>query len=142
MNKKKAARALATCAAALGLATGVTNSAQAQAGYTDGYVQLTTEVVFVNCGGAVQFGTSDSNGSLYARGVFTLNLSSRARECQGWLQRSTNKGASWTTISGIHHSANGEVQYTDYYWDSTGYMARVCVGDMLYSNSYSCGPGV
>lgn len=141
MHMSRAVRMLAVGAAAAGLFTATGGSAQAQDGYSDGDYQASTKAEFVNCGGEVQLGTSLSNGSLYARGGFTLNLSSRGRECWGWLERSTDGGHTWTTISGGHHGA-GVFAQTYYYYDGVGYLARVCVGDLLYDNSYSCGAGV
>lgn len=142
MRIRKSVRALAVGAAAAGLVAGFSGSAQAQDGYTDGLFQQSTLVEFVNCGGEVQLGVSNSNGHEYARGGFTLNLSSRGLTCKGWLQRSTDGGAHWSTISGVHSGYGGVLAYTDYYYDGVGYLARVCVGDLLYDNSYSCGAGV
>jgi hypothetical protein len=57
------------------------------------------------------------------------------------LERSTNGGGSWSDLSYTHVGGGGQTVGTDYYYDGPGYLARVCVGDFLYSNSYSCGGG-
>lgn len=147
MNGKFAARAVATAAAAAGLVIGLTGSAQAQDGYTNGSYVSSQHQSFAGCVGDLQTGTSTSNGSLYARGMFILNTSTRkdangnSLACQGWLQRSTNGGQTWSDLSYRHVGYGGVHAGTDYYYDGAGYLARVCVGDFLYYNSYSCGSG-
>jgi hypothetical protein len=129
-----------TAAATAGLAA-VTGSAQAQAGFTNGPYIPSTSVSFAGCSGEVQAGTSNSDGSVVARGWFTLNTSTRGLACQGWLQRRTNSSSPWGDISYTHVGSSGQTVGTDYYYDGAGYQVRVCVGDFLYSNSYSCGAG-
>jgi hypothetical protein len=141
MIKKNALRVLASSAAVAGLALGMTGTAQAQDGFTNGAYMASTSVSFVGCSGEVQAGTSNSNGEVYARGWFTLNTSTRGLTCKGWLQRSTNGGSSWTTVSDIHEGFGGAVVGTDYYYDQGTDRVRVCVGDLDFSNSYSCGAG-
>jgi hypothetical protein len=47
--------------------------------------------------------------------------------CMGWLERSTDGGGSWSTISGYHTVLNnGDSQVTDLYYDGPGYEARAC----------------
>lgn len=55
--------------------------------------------------------------------------------CFGWLERSTNGGASWDVISGIHDESNGQSVQTYNYWDGTGYLARACGYQYLYYNN-------
>jgi hypothetical protein len=141
MSKRSLVRALGIGVASAGLAIGVTSSAQAETGFTNGAYISSTYVSFVGCSGQVQAGYSTSTGDTYARGWFTLNTSTRGLACQGWLERSTNGGSSWSDLSYTHVGAGGQTVGTDYYYDGPGYLARVCVGDFLYSNSYSCGGG-
>jgi hypothetical protein len=126
----------------VGLSLGLTASAQAQTGFTNGAYIASTQVGFVGCTGELQEGWFTSTNKLYARGWFTLNTSSRGLACQGWLERSTDSGQTWSTVSGVHIGADGQTVGTDYYYDNdANYRARVCVGDFLYYNSYSCGAG-
>jgi hypothetical protein len=55
--------------------------------------------------------------------------------CFGWLERSTNGGASWDVISGVHDEANGQSVQTYNYWDGSGYLARACGYQYLYFNN-------
>jgi hypothetical protein len=132
-------RAAATVIVAAGFTAGLTGSAQAQTGYTDGSIRAAVE--FKYCQGYLQFGTSNTNGSTYARGVFYLPYSSRSLPCVGWVQRSTDGGSTWSDISDRHTTSGGSDVTTYYYYDGADYLARVCVGDFLHSNSYSCSPG-
>ncbi|NUS13289.1 MAG: hypothetical protein HOY69_18115 [Streptomyces sp.] len=147
MNRKTALRALGTAAAAAGLAIGLSGTAQAETGYTNGQYVTSQHQVFAGCVGDLQYGTSNATNAIYARGMFILNTSTRTDAdgnylmCQGWLQRSTDGGRTWTDISDVHVGYGGVHAGTSYYYDGPGYLARVCVGDFLYYNSYSCGSG-
>ncbi|WP_327289307.1 hypothetical protein [Streptomyces sp. NBC_01198] len=143
MNSKKAVRALATCAAALGLATGVTNSAQAEDGYTNGGYIADSYVSFVGCSAEIQMGTSNANGQEYARAWYYLRYSTRDQPCQGWMQRKKDSETTWTMIEGFTVAPSHDLQTvgTFYYYDGPGYKVRVCTGDRIYGNSYSCGEG-
>ena len=56
-------------------------------------------------------------------------------QCYGWLERSTDGGASWDVVSGIHDETNGQSVQTYNYWDGTGDLARVCGYQYLYFNN-------
>lgn len=132
MISKRVIGMLGAGVAAVTLVVGLSTGAEAQDGFTNG--SIINSVAFVGCSGQLQEGFSTSTGDIYARALFGNDVSSRGLECQGWLERTTDGGSTWTTVSDIHLGAGG----TDYYYDAGGYEARVCVGDFLYSNSYSC----
>ncbi|TDT98297.1 hypothetical protein EDD99_6524 [Streptomyces sp. 846.5] len=44
----------------------------------------------------------------------------------GWLERSTDGGASWYTVSGVHSLSGNSSAETDAYYDGPGYLARSC----------------
>lgn len=70
---------------------------------------------------------SNKNTPAYAQGVFedvntnyTLNA---------WLERSTDGGATWSYLSGIHalnSSSTPQDVWTYAYYDGPGYLARAC----------------
>ncbi|MFI1383167.1 hypothetical protein [Embleya sp. NPDC020886] len=93
-----------------------------------------TDTEFADCHGVVVVGQDQSLGSLYVRGSFFLPTSTRGLPCKGWLERSVNNGP-WTRIGDVHTNPSNS---TGWYYNGDGYRGRVCVGDLLYSNSYSC----
>jgi hypothetical protein len=126
-----AAAALASTAT---LTTGVTPASAdsfLDYGRTEG-----TGVAFAGCQGWVHSGVDNANSLVYARAEFSLPTSTRGLPCMGWLERRTSSTAPWATVSGYHF---GPDTTTGWYYDMPPYSARVCVGDFLYSNSYSCG---
>jgi hypothetical protein len=140
MRKGAQALGIGLAAAVLALATG--GAAEAQAGFTNGPYLSATSVSFVGCSGKLQEGYN-ADGAVYARGWFTLPRSERNLPCIGKLQRSTDGGASWHQIGDDHVpdlTGGPTTQGTYYYYDDgPAYRARVCVGDWLHDNSYSCG---
>ena len=47
-------------------------------------------------------------------------------ECEGWLERSTNGGASYSIVSSIHTEQAGQSVTTYNYWDGNGDLSRAC----------------
>ncbi len=88
---------------------------------------------FVGCEGFVEMGRDDAQNP-YARGSFSLGTSTRGTVCKGWLERRESPNSPFVRISAVHTVSD----VTGWYWDGIPYEARVCVGDLLYSNSYSC----
>lgn len=126
-----AATALASTAT---LTTGVT-AASADSIFDIGRVS-STAVEFAGCKGWVHSGKNLDNNQIYARAEFSLPTSTRGLPCEGWLERRTYITDPWATVSGYHF---GPDTTTGWYYDAGTYTVRVCVGDFLYSNSYSCG---
>jgi hypothetical protein len=64
----------------------------------------------------------------------------------GWLERSTDGGASWYRISGIHTLNDGSADddsQTDSYYDGPGYLARACFQFTSWSGAaVHCSPGI
>lgn len=95
--------------------------------------QSGTNSAFVGCQGWVH--ACNDGTHTYARAEFSLPVTTRGLPCVGWLERRTSSGAPWTTISAYHYSPDTT---TGWYLDDAPYNARVCVGDLKYSDSYSC----
>ena len=102
------------------------------------HADTNTYVAFAGCNGVVWDGQRRSDGSHFARATFSLGTSSRGKSCMGWMERSTDNGKSWALVSGYHFDGDNA---TGWYYNGGSYLARACVGDFLYANSYSCGHG-
>lgn len=126
-----AATALASTAT---LTTGVT-AASADTIVDNGRASGTA-VEFAGCKGWVHWGKNLDNNQIYARAEFSLPTSTRGQPCEGWLERRVYTTDTWATVSAFHY---GPDTTTGWYYDSGTYHVRVCVGDFLYWNSYSCG---
>jgi hypothetical protein len=65
-----------------------------------------------------------------------------ADPCTAWVQSSTNKGKTWTTVSPVQASPAGNasttiIAFTARYADAPGHLARLCVKDMT-SKKLNC----
>jgi hypothetical protein len=64
----------------------------------------------------------------------------------GWLERSTNGGATWSVVSGVHYLNSGNTYteaLTDAYYDGPGYLARACFQFTSWSGAaVHCSPGI
>jgi len=132
-------RRIVTVLAATALASTATLTVGVTAASADSIVDFgrvsSTYTAFVGCQGWVHMGENIDTNQVYARAEFSLPTSTRGLPCEGWLERRTSATAPWATVSGYHY---GPDTTTGWYYDGTPYNARVCVGDFLYSNSYSC----
>ncbi|MFI5803255.1 hypothetical protein [Streptomyces sp. NPDC051561] len=126
-------RPLAVLGATAALTLGVVSSAHADT-INVSVVPVGGKAEFHGCYAKLQLGIRTSDQRQFARGQFVgMGLSTRNQDCVGWLQRSNGNG--WVKVSGDHYAAD----YTAWYYDDHAYKSRVCVGDFLYSNSYTCG---
>ncbi|MFD5934742.1 hypothetical protein [Streptomyces sp. NPDC060333] len=89
---------------------------------------------FVGCKGWVDMGHEVGSGTAYARGSFVLGTSTRGTVCKGWLERRTSPSNAFEQVSATHTASD----VTGWFYDGGDYQARVCVGDKLYANSYTC----
>ncbi|WP_426507216.1 hypothetical protein ACPPVO_53795 [Dactylosporangium sp. McL0621] len=65
--------------------------------------------------------------------------------CIGWLDRSTDGGSYWYTISGYHTVGSySTAQYdaTGDYWDGIGYLARACFRLNFAGSATHCSYGI
>lgn len=132
MKRRNGLRALAAAGVVTAAVIGAAPSASAQGEIIfDGWK---TYQAFVGCEGWLDSGHEVGTGEAHVRGAFKLGPSTRGTTCKGWLERRTSSSAPWQRISDVHTSSGT----TYWYYDGGTYQARVCVGDLLYSNSYSC----
>ncbi|MFF0478556.1 hypothetical protein [Streptomyces sp. NPDC004284] len=133
MNGPRALRAFAI-ASAIVTATALGTGPSSAASITNQGKVGSTYTEFVGCSGWVDAGFEEGSGTPYARGSFVLGTSTRDTQCKGWLERRESPSAPFVRISAVHTISDA----TAWYYDASPYQARVCVGDLLYSNSYSC----
>ncbi|WP_327287381.1 hypothetical protein [Streptomyces sp. NBC_01198] len=142
MKKKRAAvRALALAAAAIGLTLASTADANAVT-IADYGVISPSNLNFHGCKANIHMGVDAATKSGYARAIFDVpTVDDRGYSCQGWFQRTTNRGSTWTRIGDVH---TGGVSSTAWYYadfPAANYV-RVCVGDLTTNpNSYTCNIG-
>jgi hypothetical protein len=77
----------------------------------------------MGCRGELDANDNAGATKWYVRGFF----SNTGPSCYVWLERSTNGGKSWHTISAEHYIDPGQRVTTYWYWDGAGYLARVCI---------------
>ncbi|MFF7632936.1 hypothetical protein ACFZB9_07265 [Kitasatospora sp. NPDC008050] len=125
-------RTLAVAIAGTGLLLGTVASAQATAPQQEHPLDSTLRgsTSFHNCYAAM-YSEVNSVGNLVVQGVFALGVSDRGHACQAYLRRN---GAQ---LSGTHLGYPIS-QSTDWYYDGSPNTAEVCVGDFIYTTSYSC----
>lgn len=130
-------KAALTAGSAASILLGVGTAAHADTVYTSGgdsSVEQDTAngygaatATFVNSAGD-EIDTKTSG--TYIKGQFWDILSGYTMN--GWLERSTNGGATWSTLSGVHSlvpsggSSDDYYAATDNYYDGPGYLARAC----------------
>jgi len=148
---RRAAMVAVTLVATVGAALGVGTAAQAQTTYDSGnyaYVEQETanglgeaQVYWTDQTGHYVL-TSKSGAYAYAN---ILNDES-GYSLDGWLERSTDGGASWYRISGVHALNDGSAYKnapTDAYYDGPGYLARACFQFTSWSGAaVHCSPGI
>ena len=67
---------------------------------------------------------STKTSSTYAYAYFYADYTSFYENA--WLERSTDGGETWHTVSGVHAMDSYEFVSTDAYYDGPGYLARAC----------------
>ncbi|MGY0059400.1 hypothetical protein ACWY4P_23065 [Streptomyces sp. LZ34] len=144
-------KSIALAAAAAALAGGLAFAAPAQAGDTgrpvvaataqhsvvhaDGY-EPDSVVTRGACKGWMN--TKKTNGHWFAQGLVQSWSGTR---CAMILERKHNGGA-YKMISDQHIVKNRK-DHTGYYWDHTGYKARVCIANLNWNDaSWHCGKGI
>ncbi|MFI2611662.1 hypothetical protein [Kitasatospora sp. NPDC018619] len=132
MKKRTSLKLLAATAVMAGAVAAGTTPASAQGVIV--FDRWRTYQSFVGCEGWLDSGYEVGTDEPHVRGAFKLGTSTRGTVCKGWLERRTDSSAPWQRISDIHTASDT----TYWYYDGGTYQARVCVGDLLYSNSYSC----
>jgi hypothetical protein len=123
---------------AVGTVLAVGTSAQAADGVTNGGGWSTVEWDTSNgyCSAMAQIDYS----TLMATGTFE-NASS-GWSCTSWLERSSDEGASWSTVSGVHDVAQNTTVTTDAYGDGTGLLVRACFHFDFSGAATHCSDGV
>ncbi|WP_143079084.1 hypothetical protein [Streptomyces monashensis] len=72
----------------------------------------------------------ETNSNYYAQAGVYQSTRDSGYGCEGWLQRSTDGGATWSTISGKTFTTGpGDQEFTGWYYDGPGYKARACAWD-------------
>ena len=89
-------------------------------------------VTFQHCKGVLS-AHSDYNGHAYASGT----LVGTSYLCLGWLERS-HLGGAFTRVSGVHNDNAGYSSSTNWYLDTAGYRARMCVQPAYHGAPVSC----
>lgn len=70
----------------------------------------------------------DTVGTQAQAEVYQSQTAAGGEICDGWLIRSSDGGATWTTVSGHHNVYTpGGSDYTGWYWDGPGYLTKACV---------------
>ncbi|WP_184733329.1 hypothetical protein [Streptomyces netropsis] len=93
-----------------------------------------TYTSFAGCSGQVHKGYEQGSGTAYARGQFSLGTSTRGYACWGWLERRKDSSSAFERVSDYHTASDS----TGWYYSQDPVQSRVCIGDFLYANSYSC----
>ncbi|MFC0842164.1 MULTISPECIES: hypothetical protein [Streptomyces] len=98
-----------------------------------------TYTPFAGCTAQVIAGADNAAREFFGRAAFQLGTSTRGKPCQGWLERRYN-GGDWEQVGDKHRWPDTSTAW--YYAGSfdapQSANVRACVGDFLYSNSYSC----
>ena len=118
---KKIFKVLVPVLAGGALLLGTATSAVAETKVDEpGMYYVTQDTATGDCMAELFHGSGD-----FVRGTFYNDDSSYT--CEGWLERSTNDGASWSLLSDYHTLASGAAdQNTDDYYDGPGYWAKAC----------------
>lgn len=89
-------------------------------------------------------GPTTKTSSTYAMATIINDYSGFA--LNGWLERSTNGGNTWSNVSSVHAFNNGSVYSavnTYAYYDGPGYLARACFQFTSWSGAaVHCSPGI
>jgi hypothetical protein len=101
----------------------VTHGATATARPATVYYDVVSPVSVLGCRGELDANDNAGATRWYARAFF----SDDGDTCDVWLERSTNGGKSWYTISAVHQINPGQQVTTYWYWDGAGYLARACI---------------
>ncbi|MFI1105828.1 hypothetical protein [Streptomyces melanogenes] len=98
-----------------------------------------TYTPFAGCTAQVIAGADDAARELFGRAAFQLGTSTRGKPCQGWLERRFNSGP-WGQVGDKHTWPDTTTAwyYAGNFDNPQSANVRACVGDFLYSNSYSC----
>jgi hypothetical protein len=122
-----AVAAACTIGVALGASGASANAATATAGSAS--ISQTTAVGVANA--AVQWTTSTESIDLstktsatYAYAYFYMDYTGYNENA--WMERSTDGGQTWSTVSGVHAMGSNDFVSTYAYYDGPGYLARAC----------------
>ncbi|MCT9089658.1 hypothetical protein N4G70_12335 [Streptomyces sp. ASQP_92] len=98
-----------------------------------------TYTAFAGCTAQVIAGTDREAREHFGRASFQLGTSSRGKPCLGWLER-RYRGQDWGQVGDKHRWPDTTTAwyYAGSFDDPQSANVRACVGDFLYSNSFSC----
>jgi len=109
--------ATGTSAEAEATTAGTATVSQATAvGVANATVQWTTQTESIDL--------SSKTSTTYAYAWFYMDYTGYNENA--WMERSTNGGQTWTTVSGVHAMGSNDFVSTDAYYDGPGYLARAC----------------
>ncbi|TDT98296.1 beta-lactamase inhibitor (BLIP) [Streptomyces sp. 846.5] len=145
---KKIFKAAMTVAAAGGLMLGTSASAHADGVITGENYSLFTQSTASGFAEGEAWWTDSSGTSVYAKTSTTYASGFFANVGTGytlnaWLERSTDGGATWHTVSGVHSLNSGGNVQTYPYYDGPGYLARACFQFTSWSGAaVHCSAGI
>jgi len=142
---RKLMKAALVVTVSLGTVLGVTTAAQADTTFTGAnYAGIYTDTAAGVALAQVDWTTGTKTAPAYAHAY--IENSHTAYSLNGWLERSTDGGKTWSIESGINAlndgSADTSVQTYDYY-DGPGYLARACFQFTSWSGAaVHCSPAI
>jgi hypothetical protein len=126
---RRAVKLSVAAACTIGIALGATGtSAQADPATSATVTQTTANgeatgtVVWTDQSESIDLDTKTS--ATYAYAYFYAQYTTYTENA--WLERSTDGGETWSTVSGVHTLDSEGFVSTDAYYDGPGYLARAC----------------
>ena len=86
-------------------------------------------------------GLSTKTSSTFAEAYFLADNTSYTENA--WMERSTDGGQTWSTVSGVHAMSSSGSVTTYAYYDGPGYLARACFQFTSWSGAaVHCSTGI